>query len=122
MPRSAPKGIAPLHPRILYPRDMPQEQDMLPSPETDLPAQPSKSQRKRDAHALQAMGDQLVALPPAHLARLDLPDDLREAVRATRGIGARGARSRQLQYIGRLMRDVDDAVLQAVRQALEAWR
>lgn len=94
----------------------------VPSPEADSDLRPSKSQRKRDAHALQALGEQLVALPPAHLARLVLPDDLREAVRATKRMSQHGARLRQMQYIGRLMRALDEDVLTAIRQALEAWR
>lgn len=93
----------------------------VPSTDVDDAPRPSKSQRKREAHALQALGEQLVALPPAHLARLALPDELREAVRETRRMPQHGARSRQMQYIGRLMRELDDAVLQALRQALEAW-
>ena len=67
----------------------------------------SKSQRKRDMHALQALGKTLVELPQEQLARLELPDPLREAVLDARRISARGASRRQLQYVGRLMRDVD---------------
>jgi hypothetical protein len=49
-------------------------------PTADAPLTPSKSQRKRDAHALQTLGIQLVALSIAQLARLDLPETLHEAV------------------------------------------
>ena len=49
---------------------------MLSMPTADAPLTPSKSQRKRDAHALQALGVQLVALSAAQLARLDLPEIL----------------------------------------------
>lgn len=67
----------------------------------------SKSQRKRDMHALQALGKTLVELPQEQLARIDLPEALLAAVLDARRISARGASRRQLQYIGRLMRDVD---------------
>ena len=83
----------------------------------DAQTKPSKSQRKRDAHALQALGAQLVELPPAHLAQLDLPDVLREAVLAVQGMCSHGARTRQMQYIGRLMRQLEPAVLHTVRAA-----
>jgi ribosomal 50S subunit-associated protein YjgA (DUF615 family) len=51
-------------------------------PMADASLMPSKSQRKRDAHVLQALGVQLVALSAAQLARLDLPETLHEAVLA----------------------------------------
>jgi len=66
----------------------------------DTPPKPSKSQRKRDAHALQALGARLVALSPAHLARVALPATLHEAVVAAQGMRQRGARTRQMQYLG----------------------
>lgn len=57
--------------------------------------------------ALQALGERLVALPQARLDRVELPATLRDAVLEARRISARGGRKRQLQYIGRLMREVD---------------
>jgi ribosome-associated protein len=82
----------------------------------DLP--PSKSQRKRDAQALQDLGELIVDLPGARFAQLRLPDALHEAVRAARAIAQRGARKRQLQYIGKLMRSIDVA---PIRQQLETF-
>jgi len=64
---------------------------------TDAPLTPSKTQRKRDAHALQTRGTQLVALSTAQLARLDLPETLHEAVLAAQRMRSHGARTRQLQ-------------------------
>lgn len=72
----------------------------------------SKSQVKREMHALQKLGEELVGLSAAELARIDLPDELREAVALAQRLNQRGARKRQLQYIGRLMRDVDPEPLQ----------
>jgi ribosome-associated protein len=86
-------------------------------PTADAPLTPSKSQRKRDAHALQALGGQLVALSAAQLTRLDLPEALHEAVVAAQRIRAHGARTRQLQYIGKLMRQLDPRVLSHIRAA-----
>lgn len=82
----------------------------------DLPLPPSKSQRKRDMHALQDLGRQLVELPAAALKRIELPDRLREAVDLARSIKAHGGRKRQLQYIGKLMREID---AEPIRAALE---
>ena len=75
--------------------------------ETDE-TRPSKSARKRQMHALQAMGERLVSLPRTELARITIPDErLKDAVEAARNITARGGLKRQLQFIGKLMRSVD---------------
>jgi ribosome-associated protein len=89
---------------------------------SDAPLTPSKSQRKRDAHALQTLGIQLVALSAAQLARLDLPETLHEAVLAAQRMRSHGARTRQLQYIGKLMRQLEPDALRRVRTALETGR
>lgn len=67
----------------------------------------SKTQRKKAMHALQSLGEALVGLSADQLERLDLPEALHEAVVEAGRIRSREARRRQLQYIGRLMRDVD---------------
>ncbi len=81
-------------------------------------ARPSKSQRKRDMHALQEMGAALVELSPERLARIDMPDGLRDALREAQRLTRHEARRRQMQYIGRLMRDVDPAPIRAALDAL----
>src|SRR4029434_5251911 len=91
-------------------------------PTADARLTPSKTQRKRDAHALQALGVQLVALSTAQLAQLDLPEPLHEAVLAAQQMRSHGARSRQMQYIGKLMRQLDSSVLSRVRAAWETGR
>ena len=92
---------------------------IIPVHDDDSPEKPSKSQIKREMTALQALGTELVELGRDQLARIDLPDDLREAVRDAQRFTQHGARRRQLQYIGRLMRDVDPA---PIRAALDAIR
>ena len=70
---------------------------------------PSKTQRKKEMHALQALGERLVELPPDALDALALPERLVDAVTEAKRINGFEARRRQIQYIGRLMRDVDAA-------------
>lgn len=86
------------------------------------PAEPervSRSQRKRDSAALQSRGERLALLPPATQALLPLPPELAEALADFRSMPTHEARRRQLQYIGRLMREAGEAgTLQAV---LDAW-
>jgi len=76
----------------------------------------SKSQQKRDAEAAQVLGAELAELTTAQLkllcGKLDLPDKLNEALLMCGSIKAREARRRQLQYIGKLMRDIDTAPIQ----------
>ena len=80
---------------------------------------PSKSQRKRDAHALQDLAESLVELGGSELDRVPMPDNLREAVLEARRMTARGALARQRQYLGRLMRDIDP---EPIREALDEIR
>jgi ribosome-associated protein len=68
--------------------------------------------------ALQALGEALVRVDPARLAELDLPERLVEAIGETRRITQREARRRQIQFIGRLMREVDPA---PIRARLARW-
>ncbi len=81
-------------------------------------AAPSKTRRKHASHALQALGEALVALDPRRLRELVLPERLADAILQARGIRAHEGRRRQIQYVGKLMRDVDPVPIQ---QALERW-
>jgi ribosome-associated protein len=91
--------------------DEPSPQD----PTADPRERPSKTQLKRQMHELQRLGEQLASLAPAQLARIDLPEALREQIELARRITAREALRRQLQYVGRLMRQAD---ADAIRTAL----
>jgi ribosome-associated protein len=79
----------------------------------DIDEGPSKTRRKRDAEALQALGEALAELPGDVLATLGLPDRLLQALEDYGRIPSHEARRRQRQFIGKLMRDVDPAPLQA---------
>src|SRR5215467_3539753 len=83
----------------------------------DFQQRPSKSERKRVAHAAQDLGETLIGLKDAELEALNLPERLVDAIRDARRIGSRGGASRQRQYIGKLMRDID---LEPIRAALAA--
>jgi len=68
-------------------------------------------------HDLQRLGQRLVDLPPGQLQRVELPERLRDQIDVARKVKTREATRRQMQYIGRLMRDID---VDAVRASLEA--
>lgn len=75
----------------------------------DLPI--SKSQRKRDMQALQTLGESLLALPSQELKRLQLPENLEVAIIDGKSIKQHGARQRHLQFIGKIMRQLDSVDL-----------
>lgn len=97
---------------------------------------PSKSQRKRESHALQALGERLIELRDDVLLRLPVTEELVEAVRFARDIRSHEGRRRQLQLIGKLMRHADGEAIRsalsdetrehrvatAVMHAAESWR
>lgn len=69
--------------------------------------QVSRTQKKKKAQALQLLGERLVALTDAQIDTLDLMPELNEALKMARQMTKHGARRRQMQYIGRLMREID---------------
>lgn len=80
---------------------------------------PSKSQKKRDMHALQELGEELVKLSKERLAKIEISDTLRDAVREAQRIPGRSeALRRQMQYIGKLMREADPAPIKAALDAI----
>lgn len=84
----------------------------------DAPERPSKTAMKKRMHELQALGERLVELNSAQLAEIDLPEKLQDAVREVQRIGGRESRRRQMQYIGRIMREVDP---ETIREKLAVW-
>jgi len=81
---------------------------------------PSRTARKHASEELQALGEQLAALPDDTIATLPLPEPVREAVATTKRLKSFGARRRQAQYIGKLMRRLDSDALAAARDAVRA--
>lgn len=78
----------------------------------------SKTKLKAEADAQQAIGKKLVDLPKDRLMKLNLPEALLEAVLEAKRITANGAIRRQMQYLGRLMRDIDST---AIVDQLQRW-
>lgn len=97
---------------------------------------PSKSQRKRDADAAQALGTRLIELKETDLQALGLPETLFDAILLAKRISSRGGLARQRQYIGKLMRELDLAPIETLlgeqarhakfesekHKRVEAWR
>ncbi|SEH98732.1 ribosome-associated protein [Paraburkholderia hospita] len=83
---------------------------------------PSKSQLKREMHALQELGVELVALPKDALKRMPMPESLDDAVRAARRITDHEGKRRQMQYVGKVMRGLLDDETAALREALDKYK
>ena len=78
---------------------------------------PSRSEKKRQSIALQNMGEELTRLGPQEVKNLDLPAGLREALQLYARIGDHEGRRRQMQFIGRVMREIDPAPIRAMLDA-----
>ena len=82
--------------------------DPDPESESEFGAEaPSKSQLKREAEELRSFGRELVRLPVSVLEGLSLPDELFAAIKQAKAIRQNRAIKRQIQYIGKLMRQCD---------------
>lgn len=90
------------------------------SPDSQLPDdRPSKSQIKRDMHALLDLGRELIDLSNDQLRQLPLPEALYDAIRLAQRTSSREALRRQTHYVGKLMRHTD---AQAIRTQLDIWK
>lgn len=85
--------------------------------EEELP--PSKTKIKKQMHELRDLGMELTELSKDQLAQLDIPENLRDAIREMKSINKFGAQRRQMQYIGKLMREVETAPILA---KLDVWK
>ena len=84
----------------------------------DFSEEKSKTQLKKEMHALQALGESLIALSVAKRATLNLSEKLEAALQEAPRIKQNNARKRHLQFIGKLMRDIDTEKLEADMNAL----
>lgn len=88
-------------------------------PETGEFLAPSRSQDRRDALEVLALGERLAGLTDTQLAKLPVPDDLLPHVIEARRITSHIARKRQLAFLAKQMRREDDETLDAIRDALD---
>ena len=78
----------------------------------------SKTRVKQEMHALQKIGERLIELNSNQLKECLLPDTLFEAIIEAKQIRKNGARRRQIQYIGKLMREVD---ISPIKEKMSIW-
>lgn len=79
----------------------------------------SRTKKKQEALTLQKLGEQLVSLSARQMKEIHVPTEVLHAVNFAKKLKSHGARRRQLQYIGALMRNVDPEPIQNALQRLE---
>jgi ribosome-associated protein len=83
---------------------------------------PSKSQLKREMTALQELGEELVSQPKERVMRVPMPEDVREAILECQKIKDHEGRRRQMQYVGKKMRTLEEAEVAAIQKVIDSWK
>lgn len=82
----------------------------------------SKSDLKRASDELQDLGGELLTLRPGLFKPLDLPESLKDALAEAKRLTNFEAKRRQMQYVGKLMRKLDEEQVNAIRLALQVQK
>ena len=82
----------------------------------------TRTDRKKESDALQDLGEQLLGLRPKLLERLQLPEKLTDALAEHKRLTNFEAKRRQMQFIGKLMRKLEESQVEAAKAALEEQR
>ena len=83
---------------------------------------PSKSQLKREMTALQKLGAELIAEPRERVKRVPMPEDVRDAILECQTITDHEGRRRQLQYVGKKMRTLEEEEVALIRKTIDSWK
>ncbi|HYC42543.1 MAG TPA: ribosome biogenesis factor YjgA [Noviherbaspirillum sp.] len=83
---------------------------------------PSKSQLKREMTALQELGEELVSQPKERVMRVPMPEDVREAILECQKIKDHEGRRRQMQYVGKKMRTLEEDEIAAIQKVIDSWK
>jgi ribosome-associated protein len=83
---------------------------------------PSKSELKRLSDALQKMGETLVEAPRDRVKRVPMPEDVLDAILECQQITNHEGRRRQMQFVGKKMRTLDEAEVAEIQKAIDSWK
>jgi len=83
---------------------------------------PSKSELKRQMTALQKMGQELVEQPRDRVKRVPMPEDVRDAILECQQISSHEGRRRQMQYVGKKMRTLDEEEVALIQKTIDSWK
>ncbi|MCC7702439.1 DUF615 domain-containing protein [Janthinobacterium sp. GW460P] len=83
---------------------------------------PSKSELKRQMTVLQKLGEELVNEARDRVKRVPMPEDVRDAILECQNIKDHEGRRRQLQYVGKKMRTLDEEEVAAIQRTIDSWK
>jgi ribosome-associated protein len=83
---------------------------------------PSKSELKRQSNELQKLGEQLIDAPRDRVKRVQMPEDVKEAILMCQTITNHEGRRRQLQFVGKKMRTLDEEEVAIIQRTIESWK
>ncbi|HEY8101240.1 MAG TPA: ribosome biogenesis factor YjgA [Burkholderiaceae bacterium] len=83
---------------------------------------PSKSQLKREMTALQKLGEELIAEPRDRVKRVPMPEDVRDAILECQLIKDHEGRRRQLQFVGKKMRTLEEHEIAIIQKTIDSWK
>jgi ribosome-associated protein len=83
---------------------------------------PSKSELKRQSNELQKLGEQLIDAPRDRVKRVEMPEDVKEAILVCQTITNHEGRRRQLQFVGKKMRTLDEEEVAVIQRTIESWK
>ena len=83
---------------------------------------PSKSELKRQMTALQKMGQELVDSARDRVKRVPMPEDVRDAILECQTITNHEGRRRQMQFVGKKMRTLDEAEVALIQKTIDSWK
>jgi ribosome-associated protein len=83
---------------------------------------PSKSELKRQMTALQKLGQELVDAPRDRVKRVPMPEDVRDAILECQTITNHEGRRRQMQFVGKKMRTLDEEEVALIQKTIDSWK
>ena len=83
---------------------------------------PSKSELKRQMSELQKLGEELVNEARDRVKRVPMPEDVRDAILMCQTITNHEGRRRQMQFVGKKMRTLDEAEVAIIQQTIDSWK
>lgn len=83
---------------------------------------PSKSQLKREMTGLQKLGQELIDQARDRVKRVPMPEDVRDAILECQKIKDHEGRRRQLQFVGKKMRTLDEAEVALIQKTIDSWK
>ena len=83
---------------------------------------PSKSELKRQSNELQKLGEQLIDEPRDRVKRVPMPDEVKDAILMCQTITNHEGRRRQLQYVGKMMRTLNEEEVDIIKRTIDSWK